>query len=124
MNRHFRFPSKSSRIWQRMIGLILLTSCIWGFLVAAPGWANSRLESRVNSLEYELRMVQAELSRLSSTARSQPMQPAQPLPSAPPASGAYLSLDQQFDNLATLAIELREDLRALEARVAALEQTN
>lgn len=128
MNRRsFRFLPKSSRIWQRMIGLVLLTSCIWGFLIAAPGRANIRLESRVNSLEYELRMVQAELSRLSSTARSQPtqpLQPAPPLPSAPPASGAYLSLDQQFDNLATLAIELREDLRALEARVAALEQVN
>ncbi|MGP1383954.1 MAG: hypothetical protein ACTS2F_10375 [Thainema sp.] len=126
MNRRsFRFLPKSSRIWQRMIGLILLTSCIWGFLIAAPGRANIRLESRVNSLEYELRMVQAELSRLSSTARSQPMQPTQPLPStSPSASGAYLSLDQQFDNLATLAIELREDLRALESRVAALEQGN
>ena len=126
MNRHsFRFLPKSSRIWQWMIGLILLASCIWGFLIAAPGRANIRLESRVNSLEYELRMVQAELSRLSPTARSQPMQPTQPLPStSPSASGAYLSLDQQFDNLATLAIELREDLRALESRVAALEQGN
>lgn len=125
MNRRsFRFWSKSSRIWQRIIALVLLASCIWGFLIAAPGRANIRLESRVNSLEYELRMVQAELSRLSSTARSQPMQPAQPLPSTPPASSAYVSLDQQFDNLATLAIELREDLRALESRVAALEQAN
>lgn len=125
MNRHlFRLLPRSSRIWQRIIALVFLVGCIWGFLIAAPGRANIRLESRVNSLEYELRIVQAELSRLSSTTRSQPMQPAQPLLSRPPNSDTYLSLDQQFDNLATLAIELREDFRALEARVAALEQTN
>ena len=119
-----RYPLKPSRVWQRIAGFILLVGCIWGLITATPGRADIRLESRVNGLEYQLRLVQAELNRLSSTARSQPVQPASPTPSAPPASGAYLSLDQQFDNLATLAIELKDDLRALEARVAALEQIN
>lgn len=124
MNRRLvRLLSKQSRIWQRIIGFALLVSCIWSILIAAPSHANIRLESRVNSLEYQLRMVQAELSRLSSTARSQPVQPPPSTP-VPPASGAHLSFDQQFDNLATLAIELKDDLRALEERVAALEQAN
>lgn len=122
MTRH---SSQRSQVWQRITLSILIIGCVWGFVLASPGRADIRLESRVNSLEYQLRLVQSELSRLFSTVRSQPIQPsaaAPPVTPDPSGSGAYLSLDQQFDNLATLVIELKEDVRALQERVAALEQ--
>lgn len=109
------------RFWRRLGWLVLIVGLGWGLLMALPGQADTRLESRVSRLEFDLRTVQAELrqleSRLSQSGSSAPIpRPAPNYPDAGP------SLEEQFDNLATLAIELKQDLRALETRVERLEQ--
>ena len=104
--------------WIFIVGLAIL--CWWGLTIgmAAPG-SSLRLESRVDRLESELSRVQSRLNQLA--ARDRLPQSAPSLPTDQPAPLNGLSLAAQFDNLATLAIELRQDVRDLQARVAELE---
>jgi len=85
--------------------------------------SNLRLESRVDRLEAELSRVRSQLTRLEA-AINRPVS-SQPVPSVEiPSPVDAPSLDEQFDNLAILAIELKQDMRQLEQRVAALEQAD
>lgn len=88
---------------------------------ASPAQSVSRLESRITQLEFEIRNLRNQLSQASSGGLRVPdvSRPA----SGPSSSLNALdpSLEAQFDNLATLAIELKQDLGALEQRVATLE---
>ncbi len=79
-----------------------------------------RLESRVSRLESQVSRVQSQLSqlstRLSGTEQALPDTSIaiSPFPDDP-------TPEEQFDNLATLAIELKLQVRELEARVSQLE---
>jgi uncharacterized protein YceH (UPF0502 family) len=103
-----------------LVALILMIWAGWTTVVGAQ--VNQlQLESRVDRLESELSRVRSRLTQLEAHV-------AGPNRITPPASAPVdgvdqaLSLEDQFDNLATLAIELKQDLRQLEARVTALEQ--
>lgn len=94
--------------------------CWWGLTIGTAAQGSSlRLESRVDRLESALSRVQSRLNQLE--ARDRLPQSAPPLPTAAPTPLNEPSLEEQFDNLATLAIELRQDVRDLQARVAELE---
>ncbi len=71
----------------------------------------SRLESRLNRLE-------AQISQLS---RGYPVSPS-PLPINSGRKQPQLSREQMFDNLATLAIETKDQVNKLQARVSKLEK--
>ena len=101
-----------------MLGLLLLGG--WSLAGSLPAQGTSlRLESRVDRLESELSRVQSRLNQLE--ARDRLPQSAPSLPTDQSAPFNELSLEEQFDNLATLAIELRQDVRDLQARVTELE---
>lgn len=110
-------------------GLLLLALClVLGLLSHRPAQADTRLESRVTRLEFDLRSLRSEVSRLQSQVGSGPgasNPTSRPTtPPTPPSTAGYLddpSLEEQFDNLATLVIELRQDVRSLTERVTALE---
>jgi hypothetical protein len=69
----------------------------------------NRLQSQVNQIQSQLRLG-------NSPGGNRPAAPAlEPLPGDP-------SLAAQFDNLAILAIELRDRITALETRVTELER--
>lgn len=108
---------------KRIFVPLILAVVAWLWLTQA-GLAqvnNIRLESRVDRLESELSRVRSQLTRLEAQVRGPDR--ATPLPpTTADLPGNELTFDEQFDNLATLVIELKQDLRQLEAEVAELEQ--
>ena len=77
----------------------------------------SRLEVEVRSLRSDLRQLASQVSGVSrSPAASRPVSPSTPRPDI-----FEPSLEEQFDNLATLAIELKQRVVELERRVDELE---
>ncbi len=82
--------------------------------------SEARLESRLNRLESELGRLRSQLSRVEYQLAI-PNRPAAPPQPAPPPDLLEPSLEEQFDNLATLTIELKQRLQQLERRVEQLE---
>lgn len=105
------------RFWIALVALM----CWLGLTVNSWGQGVSlRLESRVDRLESELSQVRSRLNQLA--ARSNLPQTAPTLPADTVGDLNEPSLAEQFDNLATLTIEIRQDVRDLQARVAELER--
>lgn len=108
---------KMMKRWGWIVVLALM--CWWGLATGTPAQGTSlRLESRLDRLESEVSRVQSRLNQIE--ARNNIPSPT-PLPANRPSPLNELSSEEQFDNLATLAIELRQDVRDLQARVAELE---
>lgn len=82
-----------------------------------PATAVSLTDSRVSQLEYQVRSLQTQINQIqSNTPASSGSSRPTLTPEAPFIPGDP-SLAQQFDNLATLAIELKQRVKALEERV-------
>lgn len=83
---------------------------------------SQQVESRINNLEFDLRNIESRLgqieSQLGQSARS--VSPTTVTPNNQ-VRNRQLARLQSFDKLANLAIETRQDLKQLEARVAKLE---
>lgn len=87
--------------------MLALTLGIWLRPVSA---SSSLIDSRINQLEFQVRSLQTQINQLqgqspNTTPASRPE--LTPLPND-------LSLDQQFDNLATLVIEINQRVIKLE----------
>ncbi|MCT7984255.1 hypothetical protein NG796_13210 [Laspinema sp. A4] len=111
-----------------LFGLILLL--IFAGTPAQGSVADStriaRLESEIFSLRSQLNQLQSDVARLArQPAASPPISRPQPSEESPPVSTPRKpddpSLAQQFDNLAILAIELKERITAVEERLAEIE---
>lgn len=86
----------------------------------------SRLESEIFSLRSQINRLQSDVARLGrAPAASPPISRPQPPEESPPVPTPRQpddpSVAQQFDNLAILAIELKERLTNLEERVSQIE---
>ena len=83
---------------------------------------SQQVESRINNLEFDLRNIESRLgqieSQLGQSGRS--VSPTTVTPNDR-VRNRQLARLQSFDKLANLAIETRQDLKQLEARVAKLE---
>ncbi|MEM6840168.1 MAG: hypothetical protein AAF609_25465 [Cyanobacteria bacterium P01_C01_bin.120] len=103
--------------WLLITGIVLL--CWWSMTTDIRAQGSSlRLETRIDRLESELSRVRSQLTQLEArTSGPSALPPATSAPGSP----NELSLAEQFDNLATLAIEVRQDVRDLQGRVAELE---
>lgn len=102
-----------------LVLLVLLCWVGWSLPGRSQTGTGLQLESRVDRLESELSRLRSRLNQLET--RSGGVRPTPTIPSGAPSPLNELTLEEQFDNLATLAIELKQDLRQLEARVADLE---
>lgn len=96
----------------------------WGSLFANP--ALPQAQSRINALEVDLRGVQARLNRIEAQLNQfrgvqSPRTPPTITP-APPGQRAQLSQEQMFDRLATLVVEVKQQVNNLETRVSTLEK--
>lgn len=84
---------------------------------------SQQVESRINNLEFDLRNIESRLgqieSQLGQSVRSQ--SPRTTVTPNNQVRNRQLARLQSFDKLANLAIETRQDLKQLEARVAKLE---
>jgi len=102
------------KFWMRKfwIGLCLAIVLIASSQMGVQ--ASSLTDSRIRQLEAEVRSLQSQVSQLQSQRTgNSPIQP-QPINPAPAING--LTLDQQFDNLANLVIEINQRVIALENR--------
>ncbi len=86
----------------------------------------ARLESEIFSLRSQINRLQSDVARLGrQPAASPPISRPQPQEESPPVSTPRQpndpSLAQQFDNLAILAIELKERITTVEQRLAEIE---
>ena len=104
-----------SRYWL-LLGLL-------GILLARPVMGSSQQDSfRISRLETELRSLQSQLNQLGGQInrlqrRDGVIAPADLRPAIPPTAEA-----PNYDQLATLVIETRQDMFALEERLAQLER--
>jgi hypothetical protein len=103
--------------------LILLLWCSWQ--TVTPAQSITQLESRLSRLEIEnttlrsrINRLESQVSRLSSNAGID-FSPPVPIDRAIPAASA-LADDPTFKRLATLVIELKERVVAVEEQVAAI----
>ena len=102
--------------------LILLLLELW--IGVAKAQTLSSLKGRVSRLESANARLSNRLSRLESQVKRgrSPNSLANREPISPPSPSPAPSIDDpMFDRLATLVIELKERINALEARVEALE---
>lgn len=104
--------------------LIASFALLWGFTMGAPG-AQAQSDSRLTQLEFDVRQLQTQLNRLEAQLSQSGPVAAPSRPAVPSGSvSGDPSLAVQFDNLATLAIELKQQVRQLESRVTQLEQAS
>ena len=117
---------KPLRVLGVIFALVLMTLLQRSF---TPVLASSALESRLSRLESDNSQVRSQVSRLEAEVyrltgtRSQPERVNQPAPRITPnpslAPLSTLGDDPMFKRLATLVIELKERIVALETQVAA-----
>lgn len=115
---------KTLQILGIIFAVILLTLLQKSF---TPASAQAGLESRISRLESENFQLRAQLSRIESqlnrvagsgSGGNRVSQPVPPVTSAPPRLAAStLGDDPMFKRLATLVIELKERVTALETRL-------
>jgi len=109
--------------WQFALILSLWLCLGWlGITWRSSANADPRLESRINRLESNLRRLNSQVSRLESQLSIPQRPPSSSLPAPPLTAAVEPSLEEQFDNLATLAVETKLQVRQLEERVTRLEQ--
>lgn len=90
----------------------------------APAQLPTQLNSRLSRLEVDVRSLRSDVRRLASQVSGASRSSAASRPVSPPETRSDIfepSLEEQFDNLATLAIELKQRVVELENRVDELE---
>lgn len=101
---------------------IILAVVLLRIFTPAPAVSSSQLEYRIRRVETQISQLRGEISRLRNQAPivnpvevpSDQETPTEPVP-------RMLSGDPLFDRLATLVIEVKQDLIKLEERVSKLE---
>ena len=104
--------------WRVFLGIIILL--LWANQVTAQ--SDSAVRSELSSLRNRVSRLEVEIRRASSSS-SNPL----PRPTSTPRvvnGEAIGESDPMFERLATLVIELKEDVRELQKRVNVLENKN
>ncbi|MBN3945401.1 MAG: hypothetical protein HWQ38_02455 [Nostoc sp. NMS7] len=102
----------------------ILVTIIWGGLFAKTA-LSQQVESRINNLEADFNRVESRLNQIESQlgqSRQSPSSRTRLTPRQSPSSRGNLSQqDRMFDRLATLVVELKQQVNKLEERVSKLE---
>ena len=115
-------------MFKKLFSITFLIFCIWGILLSDTAFSGL-IESRVNNLEYDfyrlesqLNRIEMQLNRFSSSSRRIPNNsaPSQRLPRRL----SQRERDKMFDRLATIVIELKQDIKDLQKRVSQLENND
>jgi len=104
-----------------LVGLVVIFLAI-GFVPEMS--LSQQPDARLNSLEFDFRNLESRLDRL----ENQLGRSSRPTPRTPTSENRRrdrpLTQAQSFDNLATLVIELKQQVNKLEARVKKLESVS
>jgi uncharacterized protein YceH (UPF0502 family) len=120
--------SKNNSFIKKIVPLcvaLLAVIIAWGGLV--PTIASSQEQSRINALEVDINGIESRLNRIESQLNQfrrfeSPGVPSPPSsPINPGRNRSQLNRDQMFDRLATLVVELKQQVNKLEVRVSKLE---
>lgn len=118
-----------SKLFKPLLIMVIVVILIFGWQMASPADDTSFLSSRVSRLESENSVLRSRLARLESqiarlnaeTGIAYTEAPTDAPIAGTPTTEGPLSSDPMFDRLATLAIELKERIVALEEQVADLQ---
>ncbi|BAT55952.1 unknown protein [Nostoc sp. NIES-3756] len=110
-------------MFRKWLFVVALLIAIWLGLLSTPA-SSQQVDSRINNLEADFRNVLSRLNQIESQLNQR--QPASSPRTTITPSGSRRNLssrqrDQMFDRLATLVVELKQQVNKLEARVANLE---
>lgn len=110
---------------KKLLTIICLIALIWGSLLSDTAFSGL-LESRLNNLEFDFNRLQSQVNRIETQlTRSGSSSPK--IPNNPPSSSrrrrrlSPQEREKMFDRLATLVIELKQDIKDLQKRVSQLE---
>lgn len=106
-----------------MLGIAMLLVILAWINLTPEVALSQQAESRINNLEFDLRNIESRLGQIESQL-GQSVRSVSPRTTVTPNNqvrNRQLARLQSFDKLANLAIETRQDLKQLEARVAKLE---
>ena len=115
----------------KKIGLVaialFLVIITWGGLFSERA-SSQQVESRLNNLEADFNRFESRLNQLESQLSQIRQLPSPRVPATPPQSPrnprrnlSQQERDRMFDRLATFVIEIRDDIKKLQARVSKLE---
>ncbi len=110
-------------MFRRLLFATSLVIVIWLGLLSNSA-SSQQVESRINNLEADFNRVESRLNQIESQLgqNSQPSSSRTTLTPRSPNSRQSLSQsDRMFDRLATLVIELKQQVNKLEERVSKLE---
>jgi polyhydroxyalkanoate synthesis regulator phasin len=115
-----KFPSLLRRWGLLFLGLLMIATLLFGWQAHTPAQITVNLQTDINNLRSQVSVLRSEVAQLRQQ-RGYASVPA-PAPSSSRRSRSpELSDQQMLDRLATLAIEAKERLNALESRVGRIE---
>ena len=108
----------------KFVFTLLLMTIIWGGLFTYPA-ASQRIESRVNNLEFDINRLESRLNQIESQIgrTSRGRRPNFSRTSPRRRGLSQRERDKMFDRLATLVIEVKQQVQTLEKRVKKLESS-
>ena len=111
-------------MFRKLAVAIFLTIILWGGIFSSTA-SSQIVESRLNNLESDLNRLESRLnsieSQLGQNHSSPRITPTREQSSRVRRTQTQSQRDTMFDNLATLVIELKQQVNILEARVKKLE---
>ncbi|WP_066375550.1 MULTISPECIES: hypothetical protein [unclassified Anabaena] len=111
-------------MFRRLLFAIALVIVIWLGLLSSPA-SSQQIESRLNNLQADFNRVESRLNQLESQFSQNRQLPSSrttiTLPSGSRRNVSQSERDRMFDRLATLVVELKQQVNQLEARVSRLE---
>ena len=114
-------------MFKKLLLTTLLLILIWGGLLSDTAFSGL-LESRLNNLESDFYRLESQVNRietqLNRVGASQLKIPNNSPPFQRPRRLSQQQRDKMFDRLATLVIELKQDIKELQKRVSQLENAN
>ncbi len=110
-------------MFRRLLFAVSLAIVIWMGLLSNSA-SSQQIESRINNLQADFNRVESRLSRIEAQlgqTRQSPSPRTTLTPRSPNSRRNLPQSDPMFDRLATLVVELKQQVNKLEERVSKLE---
>ncbi|WP_017651687.1 hypothetical protein [Fortiea contorta] len=114
-------------MFNRLLFAAVLVIVVWLGLLSNSA-SSQQVESRINNLEADFNRFESRLNRLEAQINQTRQSPSPGVANIPPLSNPRRNVsqserDRMFDRLATLVVELKQQVNKLETRILQLEST-